>query len=92
MERYIDEGETFWRYFASAVENPTIEQYLDDFTTAGFPGSPFPDFPFTSIYSYDETLGPGAGYVPVAEQTKSLKLDRDIKYGREIRLQEQILF
>lgn len=64
MERYIDAGETFWRYFASAVEDPTIAQYLDDFTTAGFPGSPFPDFPFTSIYSYDETLGPGAGYVP----------------------------
>lgn len=63
MQRYIDEGETFWRYFASAVEDPTISQYLDDFTTAGFPGSPFPDFPFNSIYSYDETLAPGEGYV-----------------------------
>ncbi|MFT5821489.1 MAG: hypothetical protein ACI8ZM_002742 [Crocinitomix sp.] len=63
MQRYIDEGETFWRYFASAVEDPTISQYLDDFTTAGFPGSPFPDFLFNSIYSYDETLAPGDGYV-----------------------------
>ncbi len=63
MQRYIDEGETFWRYFASAVEDPTIAQYMDDFTTAGFPGSPFPDFPFNSIYSYDETMAPGEGYV-----------------------------
>jgi hypothetical protein len=63
MERYIDEGETYWRYFASAVENPTIQQYLDDFTTSGFEGSPFPDFPFTSIYSYDETRDPFDGYV-----------------------------
>lgn len=63
MERYIDAGETYWRYFASAVENPKIEQYLDDFTTAGFEGSPFPDFPFNSIAWYDETRDPGDGYV-----------------------------
>ncbi len=66
MERYINEGETYWRYFASAVEEPTLEQYIDDFTTAGFPGSPFPDFPFISIYSYDETMPPGWGYVPAS--------------------------
>ena len=63
MERYIDAGETYWRYFASAVENPRIEQYLDDFVTSGFDGSPYPRFPFTSIYSYDESRAPGDGYV-----------------------------
>ena len=63
MERYIDAGETFWRYFTSAVEGATVGEYLDDFVTAGFPGSPWPDFPFNSIYTYDETMGPGSGYV-----------------------------
>lgn len=76
MERYVDAGETYWRYFASAVEDPTISQYLDDFTTAGFPGSPFPDFPFTSIYSYDETLGPGLGYVPCAGTSEVIEVGK----------------
>lgn len=76
MERYIDAGETYWRYFASAVEDPTLAQYLDDFTTAGFPGSPFPDFPFTSIYSYDETLPPGDGYVPAASTAEVITVGK----------------
>ena len=63
MERYIDAGETYWRNFSSAVEGATISMYLDDFVTAGFPGSPWPTFPFNSIYTYDETLGPGDGWV-----------------------------
>lgn len=63
MERYIDAGETYWRNFSSAVENATISMYLDDFVTAGFPGSPWPSFPFNSIYTYDETLGAGDGWV-----------------------------
>ncbi|WP_083261423.1 T9SS type A sorting domain-containing protein [Crocinitomix algicola] len=63
MERYIDAGETYWRYFASAVENPKVQQYLDDFTTSGFEGAHYPSFPFNSIASYDESLPPGEGYV-----------------------------
>lgn len=70
MQRYIDAGETYWRYFSSAVENATISQYLDDFVTSGFTGSPFPSFPFTSIYTYDETLGPYEGYVPCSGSTQ----------------------
>lgn len=63
MERYIDAGETYWRNFSSAVSGATISQYLDDFLTAGFPGSPWPTFSFNSIYTYDETLGAGDGWV-----------------------------
>lgn len=74
MERYIDAGETFWRYFASAVKDPALSQYLDDFTTAGFPGSPFPDFPFISIYSYDETRPPSEGYVPAASTDEIIEV------------------
>jgi hypothetical protein len=63
-ERYIDAGETYWRSFSSPVQDATIAGYLDDFVTAGFPGSPFPSFSFNSIYTYDETMGPGLGYIP----------------------------
>lgn len=62
MERYIDAGETYWRNFSSAVSGATIGMYLDDFVTSGFPGSPWPAFPFNSIYTYDETQGPGLGW------------------------------
>jgi hypothetical protein len=44
MERYIDAGQTYWRFFSSAVQNATISDYQDDFITAGYPGSPFPNF------------------------------------------------
>ncbi|MBK6527039.1 MAG: hypothetical protein IPG07_16720 [Crocinitomicaceae bacterium] len=50
MERYIDAGATYWRNFSSAVQGATIGMYTDDFMTAGFPGSPWPAFPFNSIY------------------------------------------
>ena len=63
MERYIDAGETWYRYFGSAVQGATIGQFNDDFTTAGYPGSHFPAFGWVSVYHYDETLGPGLGYV-----------------------------
>ena len=66
VETYIDGGETWWRYFGSAVTGATIDQYNDDFVTAGYPGSWFPDFGWTSIYTYDETMAPGLGYIPVS--------------------------
>lgn len=62
MERYIDAGETYWRYFGSAVQGANLAQFNDDFTTAGYPGSLFPTFPWISAFNYDETAGPGAGY------------------------------
>ena len=66
MERFIDAGETYWRFFSSAVQGATIGDYQDDFTTAGYPGSPFPNFGWVSIYNYDETQGTGLGYIPVS--------------------------
>lgn len=72
MERYIDAGETYWRYFSSAVQGATVQEYQDDFTTAGYPGSPFPDFGWNSIYTYDETLASGLGYVPVSSSAQVL--------------------
>jgi len=73
MERYIDAGQTYWRFFSSAVQNATIADYQDDFTTAGYPGSPFPDFGWVSIYTYDETLPAGQGYLPVANSSQTIQ-------------------
>jgi hypothetical protein len=73
MERYIDVGETYWRYFSSAVEGATLEQYNDDFITAGYVGSHFPGFGWVSIYTYDETLTGGAGYVPATGSSQVIQ-------------------
>jgi len=70
MERYIDAGETYWRYFTSAVQDATVGEYLDDFITSGFTGSPFPTFPFTSVYTYDETQLFANSYVPCSGSTQ----------------------
>ena len=72
MERYIDAGETNWRYIGSAVSGATIADFNDDFTTAGYPGSLFPNFGWVSIYTYDETLGPNLGYIPVSNANQNI--------------------
>jgi len=55
MERYIA-GVTDWRFLAAPVTGATINDWQDDFYTTGFPGSSYPSYWFTSIYTYDETV------------------------------------
>ena len=74
MERYIDAGETYWRFFSSAVQGATIGDYEGDFVTAGYPGSAFPNFGWVSIYTYDETLGPGLGYLEVTGASQVIQV------------------
>ncbi|GAB4379061.1 MAG: hypothetical protein Kow0075_09440 [Salibacteraceae bacterium] len=57
VQRYIDAGATNWHFMGSPVSGAAISQWQDDFITSGYPGSHFPNFPFTSIYGYDETVG-----------------------------------
>ena len=72
VERYIDAGETYWRSFSSGVQNATLAQFNDDFTTAGYPGSLFPNFGWVSAYNYDETLGPSLGYLETTGGTQEM--------------------
>jgi len=58
MQRYLGPGPTGWRFLSSPVTGATLNDWVDDFTMSGFPGSPFPSFPFCSVYTYDE-LRPG---------------------------------
>ncbi|MDP2385723.1 MAG: T9SS type A sorting domain-containing protein [Bacteroidota bacterium] len=66
MQRYLEAGPTSWRFLASPVSGVTINDWQDNFVTSGFPGSTYPNFSFTSVYTYDETV-PGIsdnGYNP----------------------------
>lgn len=68
MERRIPAGPTNWRSLGSPVAGATIADWQDDFFTAGYPGSAYPNFydpPGSGIYWpsirwYDETDS-GAG-------------------------------
>ncbi|MFZ1664815.1 MAG: PKD domain-containing protein [Flavobacteriales bacterium] len=63
MQRYIPAGATNWRFLGSPVAGQTIANWQDDFFTAGYPGSAYPNFYqpvgsttfWPSIRYYDET-------------------------------------
>ena len=67
MQRRIPPGVTNWRLLASPVVGMTATDWNDDFITAGFPGSDYPNFDqpvgsgilWPSVRWYDETL-PGS--------------------------------
>ena len=56
VQRFINAGSTNWRNLSSPIQNASLASWNDDFITSGFTGSDFPFFPFTSIYSYNETV------------------------------------
>ena len=56
VQQHILQGATDWRFMGSPITNATFEDWDVDFVTSGFPGSDFPNFNFTSIYGYDETV------------------------------------
>lgn len=60
VERYIQGGVNSWRNLGTSVSGATIQDWNEHFTTTGFPGSDFPNWPspanrFVSLKSYDET-------------------------------------
>jgi hypothetical protein len=87
VQRYIPGGATNWRLLGSPVAGATVDQWKDDFITAGFPGSHFPDFfnpPNSGIYWpsirwYDETVASAEvndGLVGVASNLSPLEQGR----------------
>ncbi|MBL7952236.1 MAG: lamin tail domain-containing protein [Flavobacteriales bacterium] len=83
MERYIPAGATNWRLLGSPVSGQTVNDWKDDFFTAGFPGSHYPNFfvPagsgifWPSIRYYDETVANASadtGLVGVTSNTQLL--------------------
>ncbi|MEB2341478.1 MAG: PKD domain-containing protein, partial [Flavobacteriia bacterium] len=85
VQRYIPAGHTNWRMLGSAVAGQTIQNWKDDFLTAGFPGSHYPPFDdpvgsgilWPSIRWYDETVvstDPDDGVVGVSSNTQPLSV------------------
>lgn len=83
MQRYIPAGATNWRLMGSPVAGQTVNNWKDDFTTAGFPGSHVPGFDnplgsgilWPSVRWYDETrlhANPDTGLVGVSSVSQSL--------------------
>jgi len=83
VQRYIPAGATNWRFLGSPVAGQTVNEWKDDFYTAGFPGSHSPGFSnpvgsgilWPSIREYDETLAYAhidTGWVGVANITQTL--------------------
>jgi len=68
IERYRPAGLTNWMFMGSPIQSRTVNNWQDDFITAGYPGSQFPNFDnpvgsnilWPSIRWYDETNS-GAG-------------------------------
>ena len=44
VQRYIPGGQTNWRFLGSPVAGRTVANWQDDFFTAGYPGSAYPNF------------------------------------------------
>jgi hypothetical protein len=63
VQRYIPAGATNWRFLGSPVDGRTVNDWQDDFITAGYTGSAYPTFDqptgsnilWPSIRYYDET-------------------------------------
>jgi PKD repeat protein len=83
IERYIPAGATNWRLIGSPIQNRKVVHLQDDFYTAGYPGSQYPNFfdPPTSgifwpsIRWYDETntgSGQNDGMLGVSSHNQNL--------------------
>lgn len=84
VQRYIPTGATNWRFLGSPVSGQTVNNWKDDFITAGFPGSHSPTFSnppgsgilWPSVRWYDETRlfnNIDTGWVGVSSNTQALE-------------------
>jgi hypothetical protein len=80
VQRYIPAGATNWRLLGSPISGQQVINWQDDFITAGYPGSQYPNFPapdtlWPSIRWYNEPLNSSnqnIGVVGVTNANQSL--------------------
>ncbi|NQY11889.1 MAG: hypothetical protein HRT71_20530, partial [Flavobacteriales bacterium] len=76
MQRYVAAGPTTWRYLTSAVSGTTIADFNDDIYTTGFTGANDPPAvnPWSSIYTYDETIAGviDSGFIAATNTTNAI--------------------
>ncbi len=84
IERFISAGATDWRLLCSPMQGKTVSDWTDDFYTAGFPGSYYPNFivmgnPWPSVRQYVES-NPGLldsdGLIGVSNVTDPLTIGK----------------
>lgn len=65
MQRFVPLAPQYWVYLTNPLLNQTIQDWNDDITITGFPGSDFPNYNFNSFYHYDEVQpgGRNVGWV-----------------------------
>lgn len=84
VQRYIPTGPTNWRFLGSPVAGQTVNDWKDDFYTAGFPGSHSPTFSnpvgsgirWPSVRWYDEShtfAHADSGWVGVSSTAQALE-------------------
>ncbi len=77
MQRYLPVGPTGWYFLGAPISSAiTLGSWNSavDFIMTGFPGSNYPNFGFTSIYTYNEAA-PGikdSGYLPATNITNPI--------------------
>jgi hypothetical protein len=83
VQRYVPAGHTNWRMMGSAVAGQTVNNWQDDFITAGYPGSAYPNFDqpvgsgnlWPSVRWYNESNAfalADSGVVGVSSNTQAL--------------------
>jgi hypothetical protein len=56
MQRFVPTAPQHWVYLNNPMLNQTLQNWNDNITTSGFPGSDYPSYNFNNIYSYDESV------------------------------------
>lgn len=77
VQRHIPDGATNWRLLGSPVAGQTVSNWMDDFFTAGFPGSHYPEFFDTQYGGWEE----GANYWPSIRLYDETTDDQDAAAG-----------
>ena len=80
VQRYVDAGATNWRFLTAPTQGLALNDWQDNFVMSGFPGSHWPTFPFTSVYSYDESA-PGTeddGFVPASDISQTVAMGQGL--------------
>ncbi|MCT4582459.1 MAG: T9SS type A sorting domain-containing protein [Flavobacteriales bacterium] len=80
QQRYLSLANDGWRELSSPIIAQTLSNWQDDgLIMANFPGSNFPSFGWTSVYTYEENLANGVkedGWAPATNITNDLSFEK----------------
>ena len=84
IQRYLEMSNQGWRELSVGVENQTLSDWQNDgIIMTGFPGSDYPGFGWTSVYTYEENNADGDknnGWVSALSNTDNI----DYHHGHRV--------